>query len=90
VPETERAALPDSLVIRTADGRVLVESAALLHCLHRLGGGLAVLAAILAVLPRRIRDAAYAAFARRRRALFRRPDDACPIPSGALRARLDP
>jgi predicted DCC family thiol-disulfide oxidoreductase YuxK len=90
VAEPERATLPDSLVIRTAEGRVLVASAALLHCLRRLGGGLAVLAAILEWLPLRLRDAAYAAFARRRRALSARPDDACPIPSGALRARLDP
>jgi predicted DCC family thiol-disulfide oxidoreductase YuxK len=89
VPESERAALPDSLVVRTAEGRVLVESPALLHCLRRLGGGYGALAALLARLPRRLRDAAYAAFARRR-ALFRRPDDACPIPSGPLRARLDP
>jgi predicted DCC family thiol-disulfide oxidoreductase YuxK len=90
VAEAERAGLPDSLVVRTADGRALVASEALLHCLRRLGGGLAPLAAILAWLPRRLRDAAYAAFARRRRALFGRAGDACPIPSGALRARLDP
>ncbi len=90
VPEVRRAALPDSLVVHTADGRVLVESPALLHCLRRLGGGLALVARLLALLPRTFRDAAYAAFARRRRRLFGRPDDACPIPSGALRTRLDP
>ncbi|MEN8160707.1 MAG: DUF393 domain-containing protein, partial [Myxococcota bacterium] len=44
VPEEQRAALPDSLVVHTADGRVLVESPALLHCPRRLGGGLAFLA----------------------------------------------
>jgi len=90
VPETQRAALPDSLVIHTADGRILVESPALLHCLGRLGGGFAWLGRVLGWLPRSLRDAAYAAFARRRRRLFGPPGDACPIPSGALRARLDP
>ena len=90
VPEEQRASLPDSLVIHTAGGAVLIESPALLHCLRRLGGGFAFLASLLALLPRSLRDAAYAAFARRRRRLFGRPDDACPIPSGALRARIDP
>jgi predicted DCC family thiol-disulfide oxidoreductase YuxK len=90
VPEERRDALPDSLVIHTAGGGVLVESPALLHCLRRLGGGFALLGRLLGLLPRAFRDAAYAAFAKRRRRLFGRPDDACPIPSGALRARLDP
>lgn len=90
VPEAERAALPDSLVIRRADGRILVRSDAALHCLRRLGGAWRALAALLALLPRSLRDAAYDSFARRRLALFGRANDACPIPSSALRARLDP
>jgi len=90
VPEEKRDSLPDSLVIHTAGGRVLVESPALLHCLGRLGGGFAFLAWLLGLLPRAPRDAAYAAFARRRRRLFAPPADACPIPNLELRARLDP
>lgn len=90
VPVDRRATLPDSLVVHTAGGRVLVESAALLHCLDRLGGAWTMLAAVLHVLPRPLRDRAYAAFAKRRRRLFGQPDEACPIPSGTLRARLDP
>jgi predicted DCC family thiol-disulfide oxidoreductase YuxK len=90
VPEGQRDSLPDSLVIRTAGGRVLVESPALLHCMRRLGGGFAFLAKLLGWLPRALRDAAYAAFARRRRRLFAPPADACPIPNLELRARLDP
>ena len=90
VPAPERAGLPDSLVIRTADGRVLVESGALLHCLRRLGGGWRALATLLGALPRALRDAAYRAFARNRARWFARPTEACPIPSGTLRARLDP
>jgi predicted DCC family thiol-disulfide oxidoreductase YuxK len=90
VPEGARGGLPDSLVVRTDDGRLLVRSEAALHALRRLGGGWRVLAALLALLPRRLLDAAYVAFARRRRRWFPRPPDVCPIPSGELRARLDP
>jgi predicted DCC family thiol-disulfide oxidoreductase YuxK len=90
VPAGRRAALPDSLVVRTEGGRVLVRSDAALHCLRRLGGGWRALAALLGAVPCALRDAGYDAFARSRRRWFARPDDACPIPSGALRARLDP
>jgi len=90
VPASERADLPDSLVVHSADGRVLVMSEAALHCLRRLGGGYRGLAALLGAVPRSLRDAAYAAFARNRRRWFARPSEACPVPSGALRARFDP
>jgi predicted DCC family thiol-disulfide oxidoreductase YuxK len=90
VPDSARAGLPDSFVIRTADGRVLVQSDASLHCLRRLGGGFRALAALVSLLPRAWRDAAYAAFARNRQRWFARPDEACPVPSGSLRARFDP
>ena len=90
VPEAMRAAQPDTLVVRTEDGRVLIQSDAALHCLRRLGGGWRVVAAVLVLLPRRLRDAAYAAFARNRRRWFGRPQDACPLPPGSMRARMDP
>lgn len=89
VPASERAGLPESLVVRTAEGRLLVQSEATLHCLRRLGGGWRALAALLGAVPRPLRDPAYAAFARSRRR-FAPPQDACPVPSGALRARFDP
>ena len=90
VPEAVRAARPDTLVVHAADGRVLIRSDAALHCLRRLGGGWRVVAAVLALLPRRLRDAGYAAFARNRSRWFARPQDACPVPPGPLRARMDP
>jgi predicted DCC family thiol-disulfide oxidoreductase YuxK len=90
VPEAERASLPDSLVLHTADGRVLVQSAAALYCLRRLGGGFRLLAWLGALVPRALLDAAYAAFARNRQRWFARPPQACPVPPGPLRARLDP
>ena len=89
VPEASRLGLPDSLVVH-AEGRVLVRSEAVLHCLRRLGGGFAAAAALLGLVPRALRDTAYDAFARVRYRLFAKPRDACPIPPGALRARMDP
>jgi predicted DCC family thiol-disulfide oxidoreductase YuxK len=90
VPEAARAGLPDSFVVRTGDGRVLVRSEAALHCLRRLGAGWRALAGLAALLPRRLREAAYAGFARNRRRWFARPEEACPVPPGSLRARFDP
>ena len=91
VPEGARAGLPDSLVLTTEDGRLLLRSDAVLHTLRRLGGAWRVLAALLALLPRRLRDTAYDAFAKRRKRWFpSAPAAACPIPSPELRARLDP
>jgi predicted DCC family thiol-disulfide oxidoreductase YuxK len=90
VPGAARDALPDSIVVHTPDGRILVLGDAILHCLRRLGGGWRALAALLALVPRPLRDAAYAGFARNRGRWFARPSEACPVPSGALRARFDP
>lgn len=85
-----RAGLPDSLVVATADGRLLVRGEAALYCLRRLGGFFRALAALAAVIPRPLCDAAYTAFARNRLRWFGRAREACPVPSGALRARMDP
>ena len=70
---------------------MLVQSEATLHCLRRLGGGFRVLAALLGVVPRALRDAAYAAFARNRLRWFAQPERRLPGPEpGTLRARFDP
>ena len=90
VPASERAAMPDSVIVRTADGVLLVRSAAFIHILRRLGGGWRVLAAILAAVPRALRDAAYDFVARVRYRIFGRRDDVCPIVPAELRKRFDP
>jgi predicted DCC family thiol-disulfide oxidoreductase YuxK len=66
--------------------RLLVRSDAVLAILRRLGGVWTPLAG-LRWLPRRWRDAAYDAFARRRYRWFGR-FETCPLPPPALRARL--
>jgi predicted DCC family thiol-disulfide oxidoreductase YuxK len=66
--------------------RLLARSDAVVAILRGLGG-VWRLAALVAWLPRGLRDAAYDAFARRRYRWFGRFDE-CPIPSAELRARL--
>jgi predicted DCC family thiol-disulfide oxidoreductase YuxK len=90
VPEEKRAGLPDSIVVRTRDGALLARSAAFIHILQRLGGGWRVLAAVLSVVPRALRDAVYDFVARVRYRIFGRRDDVCPIVPAELRKRFDP
>jgi predicted DCC family thiol-disulfide oxidoreductase YuxK len=89
VAAEQRAALPDSVVVFTADGRVLVRSEAFLHILRRLGGAWNVLAVVLGVAPRGLRDFAYDFVARVRFRVFGRREDLCPVMPADLRARFD-
>lgn len=81
--------MPDSVMVTTADGRLLVRSAAVLHLGARLGGLWRALAAVGRCVPRALRDAAYALIARWRQRLFRKPEGACPILPKDLRSRFD-
>jgi predicted DCC family thiol-disulfide oxidoreductase YuxK len=87
-PES-RAKLPDSVVVLTADGQLLVRSTAFLHILRRLGGAWRVLAAVLGVVPRWLRDVVYDFVARGRFRVFGRREDLCPVMPAELRARFD-
>lgn len=66
--------------------RLLARSDAVLAICDRLGGAWRLLA-LARFVPRRLRDAAYDAFARRRYRWFGRLDE-CPIPSPRLRERF--
>jgi predicted DCC family thiol-disulfide oxidoreductase YuxK len=90
VPDAARGSLPDSIVVRTSDGALLVRSTAFLHILRRLGAGWRLWASILAVIPRGLRDAAYDFVARVRYRIFGRRDELCPIVPAELRKRFDP
>ena len=90
VSPAQRAALPDSVVVQTADGSLLVRSDAFLHIFRRLGGGWSALATMLAIIPRGLRDAVYDFVARIRYRVFGRRDDICPLMPPELRGRLDP
>jgi len=89
VPVERRAGLPDSIVVLTREGALLVRSNAFLHILRRLGGGWAVLAAVVGVIPRGLRDFVYNLIARIRHRVFGRRDKVCPMVPAKLRARFD-
>jgi predicted DCC family thiol-disulfide oxidoreductase YuxK len=90
IPAERRASLPDTFVVLTRDGTLLMRSNASLHILERLGGGWRILANILRVFPRGLRDLMYDFVARIRYRLFGRRDDLCPVVPPNLRARFDP
>lgn len=85
-----RANLPDSFLVLTRDGNLLMRSDATLHSMRRFGGGWKLLANILGLIPRRLRDVVYDFVARIRYRVFGRRDDLCPVVPPNLRARFDP
>ena len=86
----EAAALPDSLVVESAEGELLLRSRGMIYVLRRLGGPWALLGRLLAWVPSSLRDRAYDAFARRRHRLASRPEGACPLLPPELARRFDP
>jgi predicted DCC family thiol-disulfide oxidoreductase YuxK len=83
-----RSQLPDSLVVLTSNGQVLVRSAAAIHVLRRLGHTWA--ARLLWLVPKPLRDTLYDAIARHRTDLSARPSALCPIVPVDLRPRFLP
>ncbi len=88
IPESLRQTLPDSLVLRTADGRTLVRSDAVLSIGERLGGGWRSLARVTGLLPRWPLDVGYDGIAKVRKRLFSAPAGSCPVVPAGLRARF--
>jgi predicted DCC family thiol-disulfide oxidoreductase YuxK len=79
IPESERARVPDSVVVKTTGGKLLVKSAAVLYLLGRLGGGHRWLARALEMLPASFLDRCYDIIAGLRRKFFAKPADVCPV-----------
>ncbi len=88
--EATRARVPDSVVLLTGDGRVLVRSAAFLELCGRLGGWWRVIGWIGRAIPRVLLDAAYDLVASVRRKIFATPADVCPIVPPELGRRFSP
>lgn len=86
--EEERAGLPDSIVVQTDAGELLVRSRAALHVLRQLGGLWTAIAVVLRVVPVSISDAVYIGVARVRKQLFRQPAGLCPLVAPGLRDRF--
>lgn len=87
--EAERSGLPDAIVVRATDGRLLVRSAAAIRLAERVGGLHGAVARAFALVPARLRDALYDAIARSRYRVFGRVAEACPVIAPELRARFD-
>lgn len=87
--DAERTDLPDAIVVRKADGQLLVRSAAALRLGARVGGLHGALARLLALVPTRLLDRLYDAIARSRYRVFGRVSDSCPAIAPELRARFD-
>jgi predicted DCC family thiol-disulfide oxidoreductase YuxK len=90
IPPERRAALPDSVVVLTREGNLLTRSDAFLHVSRRLGGGWKILADVLRVFPRPLRDAVYNGVARIRYRVFGKREELCPIVPAEIRTRFDP
>jgi len=90
IPAARRAGLPDSIVVLTREGAILVRSDAAVHILQRLGGIWKTLGGIASAIPRALRDGGYDLIARIRYRVFGRRDDVCPVAPPELRARFDP
>jgi predicted DCC family thiol-disulfide oxidoreductase YuxK len=78
------------MVVQTHQGLLLMRSNAWIHILQRLGGTWRIIAAIVALIPRPLRDLLYNVIARVRYIVFGRRDDLCPVVPHNLRARFDP
>jgi len=82
--------MPDSMAVRTADGRLLLKSDAWRYILHRLGGLWKALAAVVSIVPRPLQDIAYDFVARIRFRIFGRREEVCPVLPPELRRRFLP
>lgn len=89
VPPERRRNLPDSLVVLTNDGRLLIRSNGVIHILRRLGGFWGFIGGVISVIPRPIRDAVYDFVARIRYRIFGKRPNVCPVTPPDLRARFD-
>jgi len=83
-----RESLPDSIVVRAADGRLFVRARGSIEIGAALGGIWRVAAMLAACVPARLADAAYDKIAAARHRLFARPATACPLVPPSLRDRF--
>ncbi len=77
-------------MVLTRDGNLLTRSDAFLHIFRRIGRGWKIVADILGVIPRPLRDAVYNGVARIRYRVFGKRDELCPIVPPEIRARFEP
>jgi predicted DCC family thiol-disulfide oxidoreductase YuxK len=85
-----REQLPDSMLVITTRGELLMKSDAALYVASRLKHPLAPLASLVrALVPRVVRDSIYDFIASIRHKLFKKPEEACPLLPAHLRRRFE-
>lgn len=82
--------LPDSIVLLTPSGELLLKSTAVRAMLHQIGNPWRILGAAMSVIPRSLADWGYDVIAKIRHRLFKKPSDVCPIVPPELRSRFRP
>ena len=85
-----RQALPDSIVVRTNEGRLLVKSSAVLYVLERIVGAWRALSITVNVFPTAILECGYDLVARMRGRPFRTTVSTCPLVPANLQNRFRP
>ena len=90
IPADQRAALPDSIVIRTDRGALLTRSDAAIYVFEWLGGLWRALGRAMRVVPKPARDLGYDFIATRRYRWFGREAIVCPVVPQDLRSRFQP
>jgi len=90
MPQALRQGLPDSVVVRIDEGKLLVKSAAVLYVLERIGGAWRAISITVNILPTSILDFGYDCIAQIRGRLFSTPANACPLVPAELQNRFRP
>ncbi len=90
LPEQVRVNLPDSVVVMDDKKSILVHSSAVIYVMKRLGGLWFLIAMLLSLIPRALRDAGYMVIAVMRKRVFGASDGVCPILGEPWRARFLP
>jgi predicted DCC family thiol-disulfide oxidoreductase YuxK len=88
--EAARRELPDSVIVRTADGRTLTRWAAVQRIAEQSGGVWGRMARVAGILPHWLLNWGYDGVARIRKHLFAKPAGSCPILPAELRGRFLP
>lgn len=90
IGDRDPKSLPDSLIVFTQDGEMLVRSAAVLEAMSRLGGMWRLIASLYRICPRFVLDIHYKQVAVIRQQFFAKPKQLCPILPPDLASRFLP
>jgi predicted DCC family thiol-disulfide oxidoreductase YuxK len=90
IPAHIQKEFPDSLVVITENGEILIRSDAVIFIGKNLGGIPRIFAVALSLIPRFLRDGVYRAIAATRHRLFGKAPEQCSIIPVSYRRRILP